>query len=71
MASLPDITVMLDTSQLDQIIRVNCFAKCEHRDIQSATCNLKRIAIGKSGDCMRFEPATTKTTDALKRELAP
>lgn len=68
MASLPhDMTVVLDTSQLDQIVRVTCFADCENQEKKTATCNLKRIFVGASGVCMRYyEKRTGRVSEIIK-----
>ena len=51
MAKIEDIKIKIDASELSSIVHILCSNRlCVHNN--KSRCNLKRIHIGDTGDCL-------------------
>lgn len=65
-----DIKIIIDTSDLDSITRVECVSTdCRFNVLGNRTCGLRQITIGKNGDCAMFEKATPELSKEFEKRL--
>lgn len=72
MASMSNIKVALDISDINKIVRLRCMSiNCKHNTANTShgesigLCNMKYICLSESGACLSIDPATKDRKDGI------